>query len=247
MKGTEKPKWTRAFGNEIGRLFQGIREIEVTKTCFFINKNEAPKGSKVTYSRKVCNIRPRKTKTHRVPLIVAGDKLSYEGPVSTPTADLTTSKLHWKSVMSTSDGKYLIVDVKNFYLKNSMNKAEYLKIAIKILLQEIINTYDLLRKQYEGYIYVIIEKGMYGMVQAVIIAQDALKEHLKPYGYAQENITQSLWTHTDRYINFTLVVDDFRIKYTHKKYADHLISSLQSKYEVTQEWTGGLYCRIKLK
>ena len=32
-----------------------------------------------------------------------------------------------------------------------------------------------------------------------------------------------------------------------KKYADHLISALQAKYEVTQDCTGGLYCGIKLK
>ena len=63
---------------------------------------------------------------------MGGDKISYEGPLSTPTADLTTDKLHWNSVLSTPDGKYLIVDVKNFYLYKPINKAEYLKIALKI-------------------------------------------------------------------------------------------------------------------
>ena len=88
---------------------------------------------------------------------------------------------------------------------------------------------------------------MYGQVQAGIIAHDALKEHLKPYGYATAKITQGLWTHTDRDIKFKLVVDNFGIKYTHKKDAEHFISSLQAKYEVTQYWTGALYCGIKLK
>ena len=100
--------------------------------------------------------------------------------------------------------------------------------------------YDLLNKQNDGYIYVRIEKGMYGMVQSGIIAHDELKEHLKPYGYALAKITQGLWTHTYRDINFTLVVDDFGIKYRNKKDAENLISALQSKYEVTQDWTGGL-------
>ena len=75
------------------------------------------------------------------------DKLSYEGPVYTPTAYLTTAKIHWISVLSIPDGKYLIVDVKNFYLNNPINKSEYIKIALKIPPQEIIDTYDLLRKQ----------------------------------------------------------------------------------------------------
>ena len=37
---------------------------------------------------------------------------------------------------------------------------------------------------------------MYGLVQAAIIVHDALKEDLKPYGYALANITQGLCTHT---------------------------------------------------
>ena len=45
---------------------------------------------------------------------------------------MTTAKLHWNRVLSTPDGKYLIVDVKNFYLNNPINKSEYIKIALKI-------------------------------------------------------------------------------------------------------------------
>ena len=57
-----------------------------------------------------------------------------------------------------------------------MNKAQYLKIALNILPQDIIDTYDLLRKKCNGYIYVRIEKGMYGLAQAGKIAHDTLKE-----------------------------------------------------------------------
>ena len=84
-------------------------------------------------------------------------------------------------------------------------------------------------------------------MQAGIIAHDALKEHLKPYGYATAKITQGLWTHTDSDINFRLVVNNFGIKYRHKTDADHLISALQAKYEISKDWTGEIYCGIKLK
>ena len=60
MKGPDKPKWSRAMENEIGRLFQGIRDIEGTYTCFFIHKYEVPQDRKVTYRRIVCNIRHQK-------------------------------------------------------------------------------------------------------------------------------------------------------------------------------------------
>ena len=108
-----------------------------------------------------------------------------------------------------------------------MNKAEYLNIELKIIPQEIINKYALLSKQCDGYIYVIIENVMYILVQAGIIAHEVLKEHLQPYRYAPEKITQGIYTHKDRDIYFMLVVDEFGIIYRNKKDADHLISALQ--------------------
>ena len=81
---------------------------------------------------------------------------------------------------------------------------------------------------------------MYGLVQVVIIVHEEIKDYLKPYGYEPERIPQVLWTHQNRDIIFTLVVDYFLIKYRSKRYAKNLISALQSKYEVTQDWTGGL-------
>jgi hypothetical protein len=38
-----QPLWTRGFGNECGRLFQGIRDIPGTDTCFFIEVKNIPK------------------------------------------------------------------------------------------------------------------------------------------------------------------------------------------------------------
>ena len=119
---------------------------------------------------------------------MGGNKISYEGPVYTSTVDLTTAKIHWNRVLSLPDGKYLIVDVKDFYLKNAMNKVEYIKIDLKIIPQKSINKYDPINKKYDGYIYVRIKKGVYNIVQAGIIAHESLKENLQPYGYAPEKL-----------------------------------------------------------
>ena len=166
---------------------------------------------------------------------MVGDKFTYDGPVSTLTAYLTTSKLRWKSVLSTPDRKYLIVDAKNFYLNNPMMKAEYYKIAIKLIPHEIIDKYDLNNNKSYSYIYVIFEELIYGLVQAGVITHKGLKEHLKPYGCAPSIIAQGIWKHQDRDINFTLLVDNFGVRYRNKNHADHLISALQEKYEVTQD------------
>ena len=145
------------------------------------------------------------------------DNLIYDGIVSTPPLYLTTARLHWNSVLSTSYAKYLVIDVKNFYLDNLMKIKEQDKISIKLIPQDIIDKYDLNNKQIYGYIYVRVKKWIYGLVQSGIIAHEALKPHLKPYGYALANIIQGLWTHQDRDINFTLVVDNFGIVYRDKK------------------------------
>ena len=132
MKESYKSKCTRAMENYIGHIFQGIRDIKVTNTCLLIHRNKVPQDRKFACIRTVCNIRPQKKETHRLQLSVRGDKLTYDGPVYTPTADLTTSKLHWNIVLSTSDGKYLIVDVKDFYLNNPTKEREYLQNSNKI-------------------------------------------------------------------------------------------------------------------
>jgi hypothetical protein len=44
-----QPLWKRSFGNECGRLFQGIRDIPGTDTCFFIKLTNIPKDRKITY------------------------------------------------------------------------------------------------------------------------------------------------------------------------------------------------------
>jgi len=50
-----------------------------------------------------------------------------------------------------------------------------------------------------------------------------------------------------RPISFTLVVDDFGVKYVGKEHATHLIDCIKENYGVTVDWTGDLYCGIKLK
>jgi hypothetical protein len=56
-----------------------------------------------------------------------------------------------------------------------------------------------------------------------------------------------LWKHEERPTVFSLVVDDFGIKYTGDEHAKHLITTLEKYYTVEADWTGGLYCGIKLE
>jgi hypothetical protein len=55
-----QPLWKRGFGNEAGRLFQGIRDIPGTDSCFFVEITNIPKDRKITYGKIVCDYKPHK-------------------------------------------------------------------------------------------------------------------------------------------------------------------------------------------
>ena len=92
-----------------------------------------------------------------------------------------------------------------------------------------------------------IHKGMYGLPQAGILANKLLKKRLARYGYFEMPHTPGLWRHISRPIAFTLVVDDFGIKYQGIEHAHHLLNAIKADYQVEVDWDGGLYCGIELK
>jgi hypothetical protein len=69
-----QPLWKRGFSNEAGRLFQGIRDILGTNTCFFVKLKNIPKDRQITYGKIVCDNKPHKKEKERVRLTVGGDR-----------------------------------------------------------------------------------------------------------------------------------------------------------------------------
>jgi hypothetical protein len=90
-------------------------------------------------------------------------------------------------------------------------------------------------------------RAVWGLPQAGILANKLLKKHLAPHGYFKCVHTPGLWRHATRPITFTLVVDNFGMKYTWQEDIDHLIECIKKKYELTKDWDGDLYCGIRLK
>jgi len=83
--------------------------------------------------------------------------------------------------------------------------------------QEVIDEYNLKELANDGWVYMEIRKGMYGLPQAGQIAHDKLVKHLAKYGYAPMRLTPGLWKHHTCPITFCLVVDNFGVKYDGKK------------------------------
>jgi hypothetical protein len=109
-----QPLWKRGFGNEIGCLFQGIRDIPGTDTCLCVELTNIPKDRKITYGKIVCDYKPHKKEKERVRLTVGGDRLDYFGDVATSTADITILEILINSTLSTSDAEMMMMDIKHY-------------------------------------------------------------------------------------------------------------------------------------
>jgi hypothetical protein len=121
-----------------------------------------------------------------------------------------------------------------------------MRIYLASIPQTIINQYALHNKAHKSLVLVEICKGMYGLPQAGILAFNQLKTHLATHNYAPCTHTSGLWTHSTRNITFTLVVDDFGIKYTNHDDTIHPLTTLEELYTVTTDWTGYLYLTMIL-
>ena len=69
---------------------------------------------------------------------------------------------------------------------------------------------------------------------------------MNKHGYHQSTLVPGLCTHEWRPIQFTLVVDDFGVKYTGEEHEKHLMAVLNKDYTITYDWKGAKYVGITL-
>jgi hypothetical protein len=87
---------------------------------------------------------------------------------------------------------------------------------------------------------------MYGLPQAGILANELLQRNLAKDVYRPTHHTHGLWTHDTRPISFSLVVDDFGIKYVGREHPEHLMSCIKKNYNISSDWNGAAYCGLTL-
>jgi hypothetical protein len=141
----------------------------------------------------------------------------------------------------------MMMDIKNYYLGTPLSRFEYMKMLLSRFPEEIIQKYNLNDLSVDCWVYIEIRKGMYGLKQAGLLANQLLQTRLAPFGYYPARHTPGLWLHKSRPISFTLVVDDFAVKYVGKQNAEHLRNALLRTYELTTDWTATVYSGMTLK
>lgn len=247
IRSSSGAKWIKSNDDEIHRLAQGHNEIHGTNTIFFVPRSVLPENCKPAYITVVCAYRPEKEVAERIRWCVGGDKIEYSGDVSTKTAALETAKLLINSVISTPNGKMLCADLKDFYLGNNLPTYEYIRIPVGMLSQHIIDHYNLLPLIHNGFVYAEVRKGMYGLPIAGKLANDELIRRLAPFGYHPVPYTHGLWKDDHSDLVFTLVVDDFGIRYTQRNDAQRLLDTLRAvEYRVSEDWAATQYVGITL-
>ena len=105
------------FWQGVGRFSQGDRKTGAEGTNTFIillpeQVPHIPKDRTVTYANIVVDYRPQKEDPNRVRITAGGNLIIYPGELTTRTANITTSKILWNSVLSTLRAKYMCMVIK---------------------------------------------------------------------------------------------------------------------------------------
>ena len=86
-------------------------------------------------------------------------------------------------------------DPKTNYLGTPLDRYEYMHIPVKYISNTIMKQYNLSSIAHKVHVIVEIQKGMYGLTQAVIIYNKRLIDNLATPGYHKAKHTPGLFTH----------------------------------------------------
>jgi hypothetical protein len=128
--------WQTAFGKDFGGMAQGCNKTgqKGTNAMFVMTHDEimhALAAKKIfIYANPVVDYRPQKDDPHRIRITAGGNLINYKSNASVRTADIDAAKIHWNSVVSTPNAKYMCLDINFFYLTASHEYFEYMKIPL---------------------------------------------------------------------------------------------------------------------
>ncbi len=221
--------WQTAFGKEFGGMAQGDNKTRQkgTNAMFAMTHDEIAHAYCVkkffTFANPVVDYRYQKNDPNCICITAVGNLITYKGELSVRMVDINIAKLHWNSVVSMPNAKYMCLDIKNFYLTTALEYFEYMKMPLSLFSSWMADGYDQKTHAKDVWVHLEMRHAVWGLLQVGILANKRLRCKLAPFGYHKCINTPSLRYHEERPITFTLVVDDFGIKYVDKTNVDHLI------------------------
>jgi hypothetical protein len=142
--------WQTASGKDFGGMCQGDNKTGMvgTDAMFVMTPQDVanmPADRLATYANISVDFRPQKEDPYRIQICVDGNLINHPVELTTRTADITMSKIHWNSVLSTQKAKCMCLDLKSFYLSAPLERYD-MHIPIGMSPPWTIKQYDLLTK-----------------------------------------------------------------------------------------------------
>ena len=169
--------------------------MEDTNTFKLIKLTEIPQDRRyeICHSMVMCKVKLHKEDPNRTRITVASSQIFYPRNVGTPTGSLDLVKLIINSVLSRCNAGFVSFDLKNFYLKTSMDQSEYVRLKLSDIPQEFIEGYNLSEVAQNGWIYFEILCECYSLPQSGQLANDVLRTRLEKADYYEAATTPGLW------------------------------------------------------
>ena len=165
-----------------------------------------------------------------------GDILTYLDDVGSPATNILETKVLLNITISDAKKgvRFMTEYIQHYFLATPMARPEFMKVRYKHIPDNIRFQYKLHDKlSSQDYIYIRINKGMYGLKKSAILAYENLKQSLTPHSYVPIIGTAGICAKKTHPTKFCLCVDNFGIKYFNKIDAQHLLDTIGQIYKYT--------------
>ena len=126
---------------------------------------------------------------------------------------MLVAKILFNSIISTRGPRFMKIDTSNFYLMTPLKRPEYIRIHVRDIPYYIIKEYKQKEKiDAKGAVYIFANRGMYGLPQSGLLANEILEKRLNKHGYQKIKLVPGLWKHNWLPIQFTLVLYNVGVK-----------------------------------
>lgn len=86
---------------------------------------------------------PHKEEKFRTRLTVGGNIIIYPSEVSSPTEKMSTVKVLWNRIISTSKERFCTMDISNFYLGTKIERSGFMSLPLNLIPDKFVKQYNL--------------------------------------------------------------------------------------------------------
>jgi hypothetical protein len=86
----------------------------------------------------------------------------------------------------------MMMDINKYYMGTPLPRYEYMRMLLSRFTEETVSKYNLKALAVDSWVYTGIRKGMYGLKQAGLLANQLLQKRLTPFCYYPAHHTPGL-------------------------------------------------------